>query len=120
MPESATIAEFRAKVPLGSTSRVLLAGPEREYCGIVETARAYDPALDPEAPVASIAQLEEDAIPPAPTSRRSSTASSSSAPKTSRLSTGAGRILGVVTEKYAHRRYIEESEKAQSALFGES
>ena len=30
VPESATIAEFRAKVPLGSTSRVLLAAPERE------------------------------------------------------------------------------------------
>ncbi len=31
----------------------------------------------------------------------------------------AGRILGVLTEAYVQRRYIEESEKSQSRLFGE-
>jgi CIC family chloride channel protein len=33
---------------------------------------------------------------------------------------GGGPNLGVVTEKYAHRRYIEESEKTHSQMFGES
>jgi CIC family chloride channel protein len=119
VPESATVAEFRAKVPLGSTSRVLLAGPEREYCGIVETARAYDPALDPEAPVASIAQLEEDAIPPATDIGQILDCFEHLGTEDLAVVDGRGRILGVVTEKYAHRRYIEESEKAHSQVFGE-
>jgi CIC family chloride channel protein len=119
VPESATIAEFRAKVPLGSTSRVLLAGPEREYCGIVETARAYDPALDPKAPVTSIAQLEEDAIPPSTDIAQVLDCFEQLGTEDLAVVDGRGRILGVVTEKYAHRRYIEESEKAHSQMFGE-
>ena len=119
VPESATIAEFRAKVPLGSTSRVLLAGPEREYCGIVETARAYDPALNPEDSVATIAQLEEQAISPSTDIVQILDMFEHLGTEDLAVADGRNRILGVVTEKYVHRRYIEESEKAQSQLFGE-
>ena len=119
VPESATIAEFRTKVPLGSTSRVLLAGPEREYCGIVQTARAYDPALDPGAPVASIAELEDDAIAPSTDIAQVLDCFERLGTEDLAVVDGRGRILGVVTEKYAHRRYIEESEKTHSQMFGE-
>ncbi len=119
VPESATVAEFRARVPLGSTSRVLLCGPEREYCGIVETARAYDPALDPDSPVAAIAELEDDAIPPSADIGQVLDCFEQLGTEDLAVVDGRGRILGVVTEKYAHRRYIEESEKTQSQLFGE-
>ena len=32
----------------------------------------------------------------------------------------AGRVIGVVTEKHARRRYLEEIEAAQRRMFGES
>ncbi|MGN6497767.1 MAG: chloride channel protein [Tsuneonella sp.] len=117
---SATIAEFRARVPLGSTSRVLLTGPEREYRGLVETARAYDPGLEPDAAIATIARLADDAIPP--TTGITEILGEFERLKSEDLAVvdDARRILGVLTEGYVQRRYIEESEKAHSRLFGES
>ncbi|MGN6500295.1 MAG: chloride channel protein [Tsuneonella sp.] len=117
---SATIAEFRARVPLGSTSRVLLTGPEREYRGLVETARAYDPGLEPDAAIATIARLADDAI--APTTGITKILGEFERLKSEDLAVvdDARRILGVLTEGYVQRRYIEESEKAHSRLFGES
>ncbi|WP_126173092.1 chloride channel protein [Altericroceibacterium xinjiangense] len=119
LPDHLTVAQFRVKVPLGSTSRVLLADNDRKYAGIVDTARGYDPSLDPDAPIASVAGLNNQAIGP-------ELDISAVLDRFERLGCEElavidlnGRILGVVTEKYVHRRYIEESEKAQGELFGE-
>lgn len=117
---SATIGEFRKRVPLGSTSRVLLTGPEREYRGLVETARAYDAGLELDAPVAAIARLADDAI--APMTGIDEILGEFERLKSEDLAVvdDARRILGVLTESYVQRRYIEESEKAHSHLFGEA
>jgi CIC family chloride channel protein len=119
VPQTATVAEFKAKVPLGSTSRVLLAGPDKEYCGIVETAAAYDPTLDPAEPISRIARLADHAVSLATDISEILDEFDQLGCEDLAVVDGRGRILGVVTEKYVHRRYIEESEKTQSQLFGE-
>ena len=116
---SLSVEAFRAAVPLGSTSRVLLTGANHEYRGIVATEQAYDPDLDIDEPVATLARLQDEAI-------DAKADIKTILDKFENLETDdlavvdqQGRILGVLTEKFVNRRYIEESEKAQSQLFGE-
>jgi CIC family chloride channel protein len=117
--ESATVQQFRAKVPLGATSRVLLVGPDREYRGVVETARAYAPGLDEDSPVAALSVLAQDAIPPTMGISEVLNEFERLGSENLAVVDDANRILGVITESYVQRRYIEETEKAQSLLFGE-
>lgn len=114
-----SIAGLRAGVPLGSTSRVLLAGEDGAYQGIVITAEAYDPALDATMPARALATLADTAIPPA-------SPLSTILERFEQLQMDdlvvvdeRGCILGVLTEKYVRRRYAEEMEKQQAHLFGE-
>jgi CIC family chloride channel protein len=116
---SLTIAGFRAAVPLGSTGRVLLSTPDREYRGLVATAAAYDPALDPETPISALAQLQEEAVSPGSYIDEIFDKFEQLGVEDLAVVDEKGRILGVLTEKYVHRRYVEESEKALSELFGE-
>ncbi|MBU6269321.1 MAG: chloride channel protein [Sphingomonadales bacterium] len=115
----ATIAGFRAKVPLGATSRAILVDGGGCYRGIVATAQAWDAALDPQSPVATLATLSEHAVAPdVPISDVLDRFERLGADDLA-VADGEGRVLGVLTEKYVNRRYIEESEKYQSQLFGE-
>lgn len=114
-----TIGEFRSLVPLGATSRVLLRDANGRYCGIVETARAYDPSLLPSERIAELAVLAGKSV-------GAGTSIDALLDRFEELDSDdlavvddEGRIIGVLTEKYVTRRYIEESEKAQAQLFGE-
>jgi CIC family chloride channel protein len=113
-----TIAAFRIGVPLGSTSRAVLSR-DGIYAGIVSTAEVFDPTLDPAALLSDCAQLKDAALTPdmdlgAVLDRFEQLETEDLA-----VTDSEGRILGALTEKYVQRRYIEESEKVQSALFGE-
>jgi CIC family chloride channel protein len=89
------------------------------YAGIVSTAAAFDPTLDPAASLADCAQLQDAAL--ARDMDLGAVLDRFEQLQTEDLAVvdGEGRILGVLTETYVQRRYIEESEKVQSALFGE-
>lgn len=113
-----TIAAFRIAVPLGSTSRALLSR-DGAYAGVVNTAEAFDPALDPAASLAGLARLTDAALTPDMDLGTVLDRFEQLQAEDLAVIDGERRILGVLTEKYAHRRYIEESEKVQSALFGE-
>ena len=119
VPDSITIGGFRARVPLGSATRVLLRGPDGAYRGIVGTARAYDPQCDLAAPIGSIAELPDDALAPGTDIAEILDLFEQLGTEELAVVDGQRKILGVVTEKYVQRRYIEESEKSQSRLFGE-
>ncbi|MDE2404685.1 MAG: chloride channel protein [Sphingomonadales bacterium] len=115
----ATIAAFRAQVPLGATSRVVLVDGAACYRGIVATDRAWDPALDPQSPLAALATLADRAVAPhLPITDLLDQFEALNADDLAVVD-GDGRVLGVLTEKYVSRRYIEESEKFQNQLFRE-
>ena len=115
----ATVAAFRAAVPLGSTSRVLLAGPGGHYEGTVLTAAAYDPRLAGESAVADLAQVRGTSV--AAEATLADILDRFDAVQVEDLAVvdGEGRILGVLTERYVRRRQAEELEKQQARLFGE-
>lgn len=114
-----TVGEFRSAVSLGSTSRVLLANSDGEYEGLVTTASAYDPALDPDTPIAELAQLQAETVSPQSGIDDILDRFESLGVEDLAVVDAEGTILGVLSEKYVARRYAEESEKALSELFRE-
>jgi CIC family chloride channel protein len=116
---SATIEEFRRRFPLGSTGRVVVSDPAGRYLGIVETARAFDPQLDPASDVAAIASTDDPALLPADDVRAIMAAFDQSEAPYLAVIDGNGTLLGTLSERFVRRRYAEEIEKAQKEVFGE-
>jgi CIC family chloride channel protein len=114
-----TVAQFRALVPLGATSRVVLTDNGTHYRGIVQTAQAYAPGRDPDEPVAALAQLVENGVAASTGVEAILDHFEQHGADDLAVIDKDGRVIGVLTEKYVNRRYIEESEKAQHELFGD-
>jgi CIC family chloride channel protein len=115
-----TIADFRMKVSLGSSSKAVLTDADGHYRGIVVTASAYRPDIDPLTPLRSFATLVDTTLAPTtPVDVILERLDANSADELAVVDLG-GQILGLVTEKHARRRYFEEIEISQRALFGEA
>lgn len=118
--EAATVADFRAKIPLGSASKAVMTGADGQYRGIVSTASAYRPDLVPTCPVADLATLTDVTLTPSTGIRQALKMFDAHAADEMAVVAADGRVLGVVTETHARRRYAEEIEASQRELFGET
>ncbi|WEK44210.1 MAG: chloride channel protein [Candidatus Sphingomonas colombiensis] len=118
-PAGITIAELRHRFPLGATSRVVLVGDDERYAGIVATAAAFAEGVDLDAPAGTLAHATDTAL--SPDMDMSVVMKTFDAAETDELAVldADARVLGIVTEAFVHRRYAEELDKAQRALFGE-
>jgi CIC family chloride channel protein len=114
-----TIAEFRRRFPLGSTSRVVLTGDEDGYAGIALTARAYAEGVDPDAPIGSVAVHPEVALTPDMDMAGIMRLFDTTGADELAVVGHDGAVLGLLSDSYVRRRYAEELEKAQADLFGE-
>lgn len=119
VPDDYTIAQFRNRVPLGSTSKALMVDAAGRYRGIVPTAAAYAPDLPDDAPITSLAQLADVVLRPDDDARTILPLFDQLSADELAVADRNDIVLGVVTEKHARRRYFEEIENAQRALFGE-
>ena len=120
MEGTASIAEFRRRFPLGSAGRVIVEDGTGAYRGLVPTAAAYSGDLDPDAPIASIAILTDHWLRPEQDVAAVMRMFDEREADDLAVVDEQGKSVGLVTEKYVRRRYAEEVEKAQRALFGES
>jgi chloride channel protein, CIC family len=118
-PESTTIGEFRRRFPLGSTSKVVLTDEAGRYFGIVETAKAFDAATSEDQSVGELATLRETAPGPALDVRAAITLFDLSEADYLAVIDDDGQVLGTLSERFVHRRYADEVEKAQREIFGE-
>ncbi|KTT98160.1 chloride channel protein, partial [Sphingomonas yabuuchiae] len=118
-PAAWTIAEFRRAFPLGATSRVVLVDGQDHYAGIVQTARAYVDGLDPAEPVATLAIQRDHALAPDADVRAVMRALDAAGADEMAVVGPDRTVLGLLSEPYVRRRYAEEMDKAQRALFGE-
>ena len=116
---NATIAEFRRRFPLGSTSKVMLVDSAGRYAGIVDTAKAFDTTIDPETSVENLATLKEVALQPAQDVRSAIRTFDLSEADYLAVVDESGEVLGTLSERFVHRRYADEVEKAQREMFGE-
>jgi len=114
-----TIAEFRRRFPLGSTSRVALVDDAERYVGIVTTAVAFEDGVADDAAVASIAHAGQVVLhaelPITDVMKQFDRAECDELAVVDQ----ERKLLGLVTETFVRRRYAEELDKAQRDLFRE-
>lgn len=118
-PDTLSIDEFRARIALGSTSKVVLADADGHYRGIVPTAAAYRHDLDATQPVATLATLTGTVLAPDCDIQSVLRTFDRAAADDLAVVDADGLVLGVVSESHARRRFLEESEAAHRALYGE-
>lgn len=118
LPQDATVGEFRNRVPLGSTSKVILVDQTGHYRGIVSTAAAYAPDVDNLALVGPLATRRHEWLTREDSIKQILAAFDRLAADELAVIAN-GKPLGIVTERHARRRYLEEIEAAQRAMFGE-
>lgn len=118
-PETMTVGEFRRRFPLGSTSRVVVTDLTGRYAGIVETPKAFDTKLDESATVGSLATMTDIVLRPSEDVRTVMKIFDACEADDLAVVDGEGHVLGTVSEKFVHRRYADEVEKAQREMFGE-
>jgi CIC family chloride channel protein len=116
---TATVAEFRRRFPLGSTSRVIVVDEDHRYAGIVQTANAYVEGRDADAPIGSLASGQEvSLLPDADIQQIMETFDRDEADELAVVDADH-KVLGLLAETYVSRRYAKELEKIQLGLFGE-
>lgn len=115
-----SVATLREKVPLGSTSRVLLIDANGDYRGIIPTAAAYVETLDPGTPLSQMAKQTEVYVRPDMDIAAILRVFEHFSVDDLAVVDENHRLLGFVSEKYVNRRYVEELERSQREFFGET
>ncbi len=124
VPADMTVAAFRHQFPLGATQRVIAVGVDDRYDGMVLVPEAHTAKYDGEAaeqPVANLLHYRDAVLRPgmdvktaiALFDRTESEALAVVDDERNR------RVIGLLTEAHAMRRYAEELEKARRGLAGE-
>jgi len=119
VPVNATIAVFRASVPLGSASKAILTDANGVYCGIVQSAAAYAPTLDPAALLAPLARQAKATLTPDAGIQPILALFDAEGADELAVVGPDRRVVGVLSERHVRRRYLEEIEAAQKRMFGE-
>ncbi|WP_368039575.1 chloride channel protein [Sphingomonas sp. ID1715] len=116
---STTIQEFRRRFPLGSTSKVVLIDKEERFAGIVATAAAWVSDLDLDSGVNLLADPDAGSVKPDADILTIMRTFNDTESDDLAIVDDDGHVLGLLSERYVHRRYTAEIEKAQRDLFGE-
>jgi len=119
VPAGTSVAEFRRRFPLGSKENVVLTDSTGAYFGIVDTARAFDAALDENVEVGTLAQMTGVALEPQQDVRQAMKIFDTYGADFLAVVNPEGEVIGTLSDKFVHRRYTDEMEKAQREMFGE-
>jgi CIC family chloride channel protein len=120
IPVGATIAEFRRRIPLGSTSRAILVDDTGRYAGLVITASAYADNAKPEVDLAEFAISRNATLQPEMNIEDIMRAFDRTETEELVVVDGDGKVLGLLAQPYVSRRYARELEKVHMDLFGET
>ncbi len=120
VPADISIAEFRRRVPLGATSRVVLADAEGDYRGMVTTASAYADGVDIEARIATLARRPDETLAPDRNITEAMQVFDRLGIDELAVVGEDGAVLGILTETHVRKRYADELERTQRELFGEA
>lgn len=118
--ETATLAEFRRRFPLGGPGRVVLVDSDGRYAGIAPTAAAYVDNHDPDARTAALAQNKTTTLTPQMNIAEVMEMFDAAQSEELAVVDPEGAVLGVLAEVYVSRRYAKELERVQEGVFGEA
>jgi CIC family chloride channel protein len=120
----ANLAAFRRQFPLGSATRVVALDEAERYAGIVLLAEAHAPQLDEKAAETRIEGLlryrNAVLVPSMNVKEAAATFERAEADALAVVDSAEGRkVLGLLTEAHALRRYAEELDRRRRELAGE-
>jgi chloride channel protein, CIC family len=117
-----SIADFRRIFPPGSTAQVVLVDPDGRYAGIVLVPDAHASNLAEQVPVATILRHADDVLAPSMTLQQAITVFDRTESEALAVieSDATRRVVGLLSEAHALRRYVDELELRRRELLGES
>jgi CIC family chloride channel protein len=121
VPEHTTVARFRIVHPLGSSAQVIAVNDQKFYAGIVVVAEAHAADCNETIPVRDILRNRETALLPTMTVKEAVAAfDKAEAEALVVVETRAEpRVVGLLTEAYALKRYSAELELRRQEMLGE-
>jgi CIC family chloride channel protein len=116
-----TVARFRIVFPLGSATQVVVVDEDKNYAGIVLVAEAHTPELDQSIPIRNILHHRDTALLPTMTVKEAIAMFDNAEAEALAVITSfeSRRVIGLLTETYALRRYSEELELRRKDLISE-
>jgi CIC family chloride channel protein len=124
IPRDASLAELRQRYPLGSTQRVIVVDPEGGYLGIALIAEAFalaeEPGGDEARTAGDIAHWADAVLLPEMNVKQAVSVFDRTESEALAVvdSLETRKVIGLLTEGYALRRYAEELDKARASLAG--
>ena len=116
------LKEFRRRFPLGSRKRVLLVDPDGRYVGLIDVADAWAKELgDSDPPVMDLAREKDTVLTPELNVKEAMRAFDLTESETLPVveSLEGRKVIGLLNEAFAARRYAEELDKSRRELTGE-
>ncbi len=120
VPADQTLAQFRREFPLGSQTRVVAIDAKDRYAGMVTVSEAHA-APETATRVLDVVHHAKSVLLPQMTIKEAVAMFEASESDALAVVDGAetGRVIGLLTESYALRRYSEELDKRRRELSGE-
>ena len=121
-PAEAPLRELRRRYPLGSTNRVVLLDDQERYAGMVVLAEAHGSGEDENAPAARLAKLRDEVLLPSMNVKQAMAMFDKVEAESLAVvdSPENRKVLGLLNETFAVRRYAEELDQTRRDLIGES
>jgi chloride channel protein, CIC family len=115
------LEEFQAAFPLGSQSRVIVVDPEERYAGIISVPEAHSPDLSKEGTIKPLLHNSGHMLVPSMTIKSAVEVFDQAEAEALAVveSKRSRRVIGILTEAHALRRYAEEFERRRRELMGE-
>ena len=117
-----TLTDFRARFPLGSKTRVVAEDDDERYRGIVLVAEAHAEEFSNAIHISEIFRHEQSMLVPDMNVREAVAAFDRAEAESLAVvdSVEHRKVIGVLTETYALRRYAEESERRRREAVGDT
>ena len=121
VPAHTTVGRFRMVFPLGSTAQVVALDEDKSYAGIVQVPEAHASELDESTPIRAILHFPDTALLPTMTVKEAIAIFDKAEAEALAVigSFERRRVLGLLSESYALRRYAEQLEVRRKELIGE-
>jgi CIC family chloride channel protein len=118
---NATVAAFRAAFPLGSPAYIIAVDEQGRYAGMVAVADAHATEISPEQSIKSLLRYADGVLEPGMSIKEAVLAFDRAEAEVLAVvnSYADRRVIGLLTEAYALRRYSAELERRRQEMIGD-
>jgi chloride channel protein, CIC family len=121
VPARITVARFRMVFPLGSTTQVVALDEDKNYAGMVSVAEVHSPDIDESLPIRNMLHCTDAVLLPTMTVKEAMAMFDKAEAEALAVvqSVETPRVVGLLSEAYALRRYSEQLELRRKDLVGD-